>query len=134
MPHARNLTGREIAIKVEQMRLQILQRLALREIIRELIQMAEPGVSILPVGESERCHGRHAIAQAAETQGRVVTFGHRGAGSVGAQISSMLMEKAFDDLDAPVLRITSLDAPAIYTARRSNPNNSRARPMSWQRC
>ena len=36
---------------------------------------------------------------------------------VGAQISSMLMEKAFDDLDAPVLRVTSLDAPAIYSPK-----------------
>ncbi len=36
---------------------------------------------------------------------------------IGAQISSMLMEKAFDDLDAPVLRITSLDAPAIYSPK-----------------
>src|SRR6187399_1755004 len=34
---------------------------------------------------------------------------------VGAQIASMLMEKAFDDLDAPVLRVTSIDAPAIYS-------------------
>jgi pyruvate dehydrogenase E1 component beta subunit len=34
---------------------------------------------------------------------------------VGAQLSSMLMEKAFDDLDAPVLRVTSIDAPAIYS-------------------
>ncbi len=36
---------------------------------------------------------------------------------VGAQISSMLMEKCFDDLDAPVLRVTSLDAPAIYSPK-----------------
>ena len=36
---------------------------------------------------------------------------------IGAQISSMLMEKCFDDLDAPVLRITSLDAPAIYSPK-----------------
>lgn len=34
---------------------------------------------------------------------------------VGAQISAMIMEQAFDDLDAPVLRITSIDAPAIYS-------------------
>ncbi len=34
---------------------------------------------------------------------------------VGAQISSMIMEQCFDDLDAPVLRITSMDAPAIYS-------------------
>jgi pyruvate dehydrogenase E1 component beta subunit len=36
---------------------------------------------------------------------------------VGAQISALLMEKAFDDLDAPVLRVTSLDAPAIYSPK-----------------
>ena len=36
---------------------------------------------------------------------------------IGAQISSMIMEKCFDDLDAPVLRITSLDAPAIYSPK-----------------
>lgn len=34
---------------------------------------------------------------------------------VSAQISSMLMELAFDDLDAPVGRVCSLDAPAIYS-------------------
>jgi pyruvate dehydrogenase E1 component beta subunit len=34
---------------------------------------------------------------------------------VSAQISSMIMEKAFDDLDAPVGRVCSLDAPAIYS-------------------
>ncbi len=34
---------------------------------------------------------------------------------VGAQISSIIMEKCFDDLDAPVLRISSIDAPAIYS-------------------
>lgn len=34
---------------------------------------------------------------------------------VGAQVSSLLMEKAFDDLDAPVMRVTSIDAPAIYS-------------------
>jgi pyruvate dehydrogenase E1 component beta subunit len=35
---------------------------------------------------------------------------------VDAQISSILMEKAFDDLDAPVLRVSTLDAPAIYSS------------------
>jgi pyruvate dehydrogenase E1 component beta subunit len=34
---------------------------------------------------------------------------------VGAQIASTIQEKAFDDLDAPVLRISALDAPAIYS-------------------
>jgi len=34
---------------------------------------------------------------------------------VSAQISSIIMENAFDDLDAPVRRVNSLDAPAIYS-------------------
>jgi pyruvate dehydrogenase E1 component beta subunit len=34
---------------------------------------------------------------------------------VGSQIVSMIQEQAFDDLDAPVLRVSSLDAPAFYS-------------------
>ncbi len=34
---------------------------------------------------------------------------------VGAQIAYMIQERCFDDLDAPVLRVNSLDAPAIYS-------------------
>jgi pyruvate dehydrogenase E1 component beta subunit len=34
---------------------------------------------------------------------------------VSAQIAALLAEKAFDELDAPVLRVTALDAPAIYS-------------------
>ena len=34
---------------------------------------------------------------------------------VDAQIASLIQEKAFDDLDAPVLRLSALDAPAIYS-------------------
>jgi pyruvate dehydrogenase E1 component beta subunit len=34
---------------------------------------------------------------------------------VSAQIAAMIGEKAFDELDAPVLRVTALDAPAIYS-------------------
>ena len=35
--------------------------------------------------------------------------------AVSAQITAMIQEKAFDDLDAPVLRVCALDAPAIYS-------------------
>jgi pyruvate dehydrogenase E1 component beta subunit len=34
---------------------------------------------------------------------------------VGAQIAFTMQEQAFDDLDAPVGRISSIDAPAIYS-------------------
>lgn len=35
--------------------------------------------------------------------------------SVGAMIACLIQEKAFDYLDAPVKRVTSMDAPAIYS-------------------
>jgi len=35
--------------------------------------------------------------------------------SVSAQVSTIIMENAFDELDAPVRRVCSLDAPAIYS-------------------
>lgn len=34
---------------------------------------------------------------------------------VGAQIASLISDKCFDDLDAPVQRISAVDAPAIYS-------------------
>lgn len=36
---------------------------------------------------------------------------------VGAQIASMIQEKVFDDLDAPVLRVSAIDAPAMYSPK-----------------
>jgi pyruvate dehydrogenase E1 component beta subunit len=35
--------------------------------------------------------------------------------SVGAMVACLIQEKAFDHLDAPVLRVNSIDAPAIYS-------------------
>ena len=35
--------------------------------------------------------------------------------SVGAMVACIIQEKAFDYLDAPVKRLTSIDAPAIYS-------------------
>ena len=34
---------------------------------------------------------------------------------VGAQIAYLIQEQAFDDLDAPIKRVSSIDSPAIYS-------------------
>ncbi len=34
---------------------------------------------------------------------------------ISSQIAALLAEKAFDELDAPIARVTTLDAPAIYS-------------------
>lgn len=35
--------------------------------------------------------------------------------AISSQIAALIQEKAFDELDAPVMRVCSLDAPAIYS-------------------
>jgi pyruvate dehydrogenase E1 component beta subunit len=34
---------------------------------------------------------------------------------VGAQLAYLIQEKAFDELDAPIKRVSAIDAPAIYS-------------------
>ena len=50
-----------------------------------------------------------------KTHRAVVIEENRPFCGVGAQVASMIGEKAFDDLDAPVLRLSTIDAPAIYS-------------------
>ena len=38
-------------------------------------------------------------------------------GGVGAEIADRVQRLAFDDLDAPVLRVTQLDVPMPYNAK-----------------
>ena len=35
--------------------------------------------------------------------------------SVGSQLAYMIQREAFDELDAPIHRVTTIDAPAIYS-------------------
>jgi pyruvate dehydrogenase E1 component beta subunit len=44
-----------------------------------------------------------------------VEEGWRFAG-IGAEISARIMERAFDDLDSPVIRVTGKDVPMPYAA------------------
>jgi len=36
--------------------------------------------------------------------------------SIASEIMAVVMEKGFDDLDAPVLRVTNVDVPLPYAA------------------
>ncbi len=56
------------------------------------------------------------LASVAKTNRAVVVEeGWRFAG-IGAEISARIMEKGFDDLDAPVVRVTGKDVPMPYAA------------------
>lgn len=65
--------------------------------------------SIRPLDEAA------VLRSVAKTHRVVVVEENKPFCGVGAQIASMIQEKAFDDLDAPVLRVSALDAPAIYS-------------------
>jgi len=58
-----------------------------------------------------------AIIESVKKTGRCVTVEEGWPQSgVGAEIVAQLMEKAFDYLDAPVLRVTGKDVPMPYAA------------------
>jgi len=39
----------------------------------------------------------------------------KGFGGVSAMVATLIQDHCFDDLDAPIKRVTSVDAPAIYS-------------------
>jgi pyruvate dehydrogenase E1 component beta subunit len=55
------------------------------------------------------------LASVRKTHRAVVVEENKPFCGVGAQITSMIQEKAFDYLDGPVLRLSALDAPAFYS-------------------
>jgi len=54
-------------MQVGEMRFQILQRLALREVVEECIEIAEPRLAILPVGKSGNLHARKLLTAVAQS-------------------------------------------------------------------
>ena len=57
------------------------------------------------------------IASVRKTHRAVVVHEGWPYGGVGAEISDRIQRLAFDDLDAPVLRVTTLDVPMPYNAK-----------------
>jgi pyruvate dehydrogenase E1 component beta subunit len=55
------------------------------------------------------------LASVRKTHRAVVIEENKPFCGVAAQIAATIQEKAFDDLDAPVLRVSSIDAPANYS-------------------
>ncbi len=57
------------------------------------------------------------LASVRKTHRAVVIEENKPFCGVGAQIAAIINEQAFDDLDAPVLRLSAIDAPAIYSPK-----------------
>ncbi|HVU24838.1 MAG TPA: alpha-ketoacid dehydrogenase subunit beta [Opitutus sp.] len=55
------------------------------------------------------------LASVAKTHRVLIVEEQQPFASVGAQLAFMIQKEAFDELDAPVNRLTNVDAPAIYS-------------------
>jgi pyruvate dehydrogenase E1 component beta subunit len=55
------------------------------------------------------------LASVAKTHRVLIVEEQKPFASVGAQLTYMIQHEAFDELDAPIQRVTTVDAPAIYS-------------------
>jgi pyruvate dehydrogenase E1 component beta subunit len=60
------------------------------------------------------------LATVRKTNRAVLVDESKGFGGVSAMVATLIQEHAFDYLDAPVKRVTSIDAPAIYSPHIEN--------------
>jgi pyruvate dehydrogenase E1 component beta subunit len=67
--------------------------------------------SLRPLDEEALCRS------VAKTHRAVVAYEGWPYGGVGAEVSDRIQRLAFDELDAPVLRVCTLDYPMPYNAR-----------------
>lgn len=64
---------------------------------------------------------QEAILKTVRKTNRVLLIDEsKGFGGVSAMISHIIQEQAFDYLDAPIKRVTTIDAPAIYSPHIEN--------------
>jgi len=81
-------------------------------------KLAEQGIDAEVINlRTIRPLDRHTVLESAKKTNRVVSVEEGWSGhGVGAEISALCMEHAFDYLDAPVTRITGADVPMPYAA------------------
>jgi pyruvate dehydrogenase E1 component beta subunit len=82
----------------------------------EILQ-AEHGIhaEVLDLRSIRHLDEEAILASVRKTHRAVLVEENKPFCGVDAQIASLIQEKAFDELDAPVLRLSALDAPAIYS-------------------
>jgi pyruvate dehydrogenase E1 component beta subunit len=77
------------------------------------------------------------LASVRKTHRAVLVEENRPFCGVDAQVASIIQEKAFDDLDAPIGRVSTIDAPAFYSPpveRRQLPESQRVIAKVLQIC
>jgi pyruvate dehydrogenase E1 component beta subunit len=78
---------------------------------------AEHGISceVLDLRSIRPLDQEAVLATVRKTNRAVLVDESKGFGGVSAMIATLIQEHAFDYLDAPVKRVTTIDAPAIYS-------------------
>ena len=95
----------------------VIQALAAAEILKEKHNI---NAEVLDL-RSIRPLDQEAILKTVKKTNRVVLVDEsKGFGGVSAMVSHLIQEHAFDYLDAPIKRVTTIDAPAIYSPHIEN--------------
>jgi pyruvate dehydrogenase E1 component beta subunit len=95
----------------------VIQALAAAEILKEKHNI---NAEVLDL-RSIRPLDQDAILKTVKKTNRVVLIDEsKGFGGVSAMVSHLIQEHAFDYLDAPIKRVTTIDAPAIYSPHIEN--------------
>jgi pyruvate dehydrogenase E1 component beta subunit len=79
------------------------------------------GEHIVPIGKADvKREGKDVSIITCKTNRAVVVEEGWPLAGVGAQVVDIIQSKAFDDLDAPVVRVTGLDVNMSYAANLEN--------------
>ena len=80
-------------------------------------QLQREGISVEIIDLRTLCPlDREAITQTIKKTSKVILL-HEDSrtGGIAGEITAIINEEAFDDLDAPIVRITALDAPVPFS-------------------
>ena len=110
-----NTHNRDLLMKIEK---RVLQKIRLRYALEAAEILAKEGISaeVIDLRTIRPLDKATVLASLAKTNRLVVAEEGWPTCSVGSEILAICMEEGFDDLDAPVLRITNEDVPMPYAA------------------
>jgi pyruvate/2-oxoglutarate/acetoin dehydrogenase E1 component len=102
-------TGRDVTI--------IATMMMIHRSIRAAEELSKKGIDVEIVDPRTLVPlDKHTIIESVKKTGRAIIASEDcKTGGVGAELSSMIMEEAFDYLDAPVTRVSAVDVPIPYS-------------------
>ena len=89
-------------------------------LVYPIVTKAAGATSIIVKEKELRTDVDAILASVAKTHRVVLVDESKPFGGVSAMVSHLIQEHAFDELDAPIKRVCTIDAPAIYSPHIEN--------------